>query len=93
MNFVNTLVFSRIAVSTNAPLGTSLDFAPLQPFAANPETLVEILNERLLHGSMSDQMRASIVRAVFAVARTNTLKRVRTAVYLVLTSSQYQVER
>ena len=93
VNFVNTLVFSRIAVSTNAPLGTSLDFAPLQPFAANPETLVEILNERLLHGSMSDQMRASIVRAVFAVARTNTLKRVRTAVYLVLTSSQYQVER
>ena len=38
-------------------------------------------------------MRSSIVGAVNAVAATNTLKRARTAVYLVATSSQYQVER
>ena len=92
-NFVNTMVFSRIAISANAPSGTSLTLAPLQPLAADPASLVDSLNERLLHGSMPSMMRDSIVRAVSAVAPTNSLKRVRTAVYLVLTSSQYQVER
>ena len=92
-NFVNTMVFSRIAVSANAPSGTSLTLAPLQPLAADPASLVDYVNERLLHGSMSGMTRESIVRAVSAVARTNLLKRVRTAVYLVLTASQYQVER
>jgi hypothetical protein len=38
-------------------------------------------------------MRTSIAGAVGAVAASNSLKRVRTAAYLVLTSSQYQVER
>ena len=38
-------------------------------------------------------MRDSIVGAVTAVAASNPLKRARTAVYLVATSSQYQVER
>ena len=35
-NFVNTMVFSRIAVGTNAPSGTSLDFSPLQALAGRP---------------------------------------------------------
>jgi uncharacterized protein (DUF1800 family) len=92
-NFVNTMVFSRIPVSTNAPSGTAIDFTPLLPMAGNPSALVDYLDVLLLHGSMSDQMRSSIAQAVSAVARTNALKRVRTAAYLVLTSSQYQVER
>ena len=93
LNFVNTMVFSRINVSTNAPLGTSLDFTPLLPLAATPAALVAALDDVLLHGSMSADMRASIEQAVAAVAPSNSLKRVRTAAYLILTSSQYQVER
>jgi hypothetical protein len=92
-NFVNTMVFSRIAVSTNSPAGTSLDFTPLLPMAGSPSTLVDALNAQLLHGTMSSDMRTSIVAAVNAVSASNSLKRVRTAVYLVLTSSPYQVER
>jgi hypothetical protein len=38
-------------------------------------------------------MRDSIIQAVSAVPAANTLKRARTALYLVATSSQYQVER
>ena len=38
-------------------------------------------------------MRQTIEKAVAAVAPANALKRVRTAAYLILTSSQYQVER
>jgi hypothetical protein len=93
INFVNTLVFSGIPVSASAPSGTALDLAPLQALAESPEQLVDALNELLMHGTMSPVMRASIIQAVSAVGRTNTLKRARTAVYLVATSSQYQVER
>jgi uncharacterized protein (DUF1800 family) len=92
-NFVNTMVYSRINVSANSPNGTSLDLSPLQPLAATPDALLEELNQRLLHGSMSAAMRSSILNAVNAVPASDSLRRVRTAVYLVLTSSQYQVQR
>jgi hypothetical protein len=93
LNFVNTMVYSRINVSANAPAGTSIDLSPLQPLAARPADLVDELNLRLLHDSMSAQMRDSIVAAVSAVSANDSLRRVRTAVYLVLTSPQYQVQR
>ena len=93
LNFVNTMVYSRINTSTNAPSGTSIDVSPLQPLASNPKFLVEELDQRLLHGTMPFQTLASIVGAVNAVPASDSLRRVRTAVYLVLTSSQYQVQR
>jgi hypothetical protein len=65
----------------------------MQPLANSPDSLVEELNQRLLHGTMSEQMRCSIVQAINAVPAADPLRRVRTAVYLVLTSSQYQVQR
>jgi uncharacterized protein (DUF1800 family) len=92
-NFVNTIVFSGIAVSANAPFGTSTDLTPLLPLAASPTDLVDALDDLLLHGSMSIEMHDSIVQAVTAVSSANLLKRARTAVYLILSSSQYQVER
>ena len=59
----------------------------------NRDFIVDALDRLLLHGTMSDDMRTSIIGAVNAVAATSPLKRARTAAYLVLTSSQYQVER
>jgi len=38
-------------------------------------------------------MRQSIKAAVSAISATNAISRVRTAVYLIATSSQYQVQR
>lgn len=92
-NFVNSIVFGNIAVSTNAPNGTSIDLSGLQTIASNPTQLVNKLDELMMHGTMSAEMRNSIVSAVSAVAESNSLKRARTAVYLVATSSQYQVEK
>jgi uncharacterized protein (DUF1800 family) len=92
-NFVNTMVFSTIPVGPNAPSGTSTDLSPLTAFAGNPDALLDDLNNLLLHGTMSGAMRDTIRQAVVAVPASNPLKRARTAVYLVATSSQYQVER
>jgi uncharacterized protein (DUF1800 family) len=98
-NVMNTLIFSSIAVNCSAtscytPNGTSIDMTELQQLAPTPANLVDKLNRLLLHGTMSDEMRSSIETAVLAVTpSTDTLKRARQALYLVATSSQYQVQR
>ncbi len=98
-NFFNQITFSNgIAVncgtnSCNSPNGTSIDVTELQLLSANPVNLVDRLNQLMLHGTMSDEMKDSIVTAVSAVSSNNTLLRARQALYLVATSSQYQVQR
>jgi hypothetical protein len=77
----------------DVPYGTSLDLSELQLLAAHPDSLVDKLNRLLLHGTMSDELRASIVSAVSAVDSSDPLGRAEQALYLVAVSSQYQVER
>jgi hypothetical protein len=89
-----------------APLGTSIDLTSLRDLATADPTgnaLADRLNQLLLHGTMSTSgdagnplMREKILTAVQAVPTTasnRALKQARTALYLVLTSSQYQVQR
>ena len=92
-NFINTMVFSTIGVGNNSPKGTSLDLSKLQALAAKPESLVTELNRLLMHGSMSSGMQTAVLNAVNAVSSTKPLLRAQQALYLVATSSQYQVER
>ena len=101
-NFVNTLFLTNggngIPVSSpNRPQGTQISFASFQAMSTTPQQLVDALNARLMHGTMSSQMNASIVGQVTAItnanATTQALQRTQTAIYLVATSSQYQVER
>jgi uncharacterized protein (DUF1800 family) len=96
-NFVERLVFSGIPANVDNypfnPSGTSLDFSAVLPLAGNPQLLVDTLNTLMMSGRMSSAMNTAVVTAVQAVASSNPLKQVRTAVYLIATSSQYQVER
>ena len=95
-NFVNTMTFGGgIQPSgTDTPNGTSIDFTELQQLAPDATNLVDRLNRLLMHGTMSDEMKNSIITAVNAVTpSTDTLKRARQALYLVATSSQYQAQR
>lgn len=92
INFVNQMTLGGgIQTSTNAPNGTGLNLTPWLPLASDPGALTDAVGNLLLHGTMSSDMRAHIVSAVGAVSPANTLKRVRTAIYLVASSSQYQV--
>lgn len=102
-NFVNRFTFTTPAVPISAPTnfggapnGTSLDFSDLQTLAAADTTgnqLVDELNRRMMHSTMSAQMKSTILTAVTAIASTDPLQRAKQAVYLVTTSSQYQVQR
>ena len=93
-NFVNRVIFSTIpAAPPNRPSGTSIDLALWDPLAADPDQLLDALNTLLLHGTMSAEMRETIKTAVTSVPEGNRRLRVRTAIYLIATSSQYQVQR
>ena len=103
-NNINTLIFtgvgtntSPIATNPDRPRGTSIDIANLEAMAGNPVDVVNTLDVLLLHGTMHPQMRSSIITAMNAIndanITTRNQNRARTAVYLVSTSSQYEIQR
>jgi len=72
INFVNTLVFNGIPINEErrVTLGTSISVADIQALAeADPSgnQMMDILNIRMMHGTMSQQMRSTILNAVLTV--------------------------
>jgi uncharacterized protein (DUF1800 family) len=94
-NVANTLAFGTIGPLATYPgaTGTKPDWLTLQALASDPNALSDKLDALLLHGTMSPAMRAGLVTAVNAVPASDTATRAKTAYYLVVTSSDYQVER
>jgi uncharacterized protein (DUF1800 family) len=95
-NFANSLVFSNgIAPDPTlfASTGTQVNLASYQAAAMDSTALANLLDRNLLGGRMSDAMRSAVVSAVNAASPTDALARARTGVWLVTTSSQYQVQR
>jgi hypothetical protein len=103
-NDINTLVYSGVSANTtptagspDRPRGTSIDTSNLEALAGNPNDVLDQLNQVLLHGTMSAQMRASITTAMNFIndanIATRNQKRARLAIYLVATSSQYDIQR
>jgi len=88
INFVNSFVYGSIGN------GTAVDFTPYATLAGDPDRLLDSLNTLLLHGTMSASARASILAAVKAVPSgpSQNLERANAAIYLIASSSQYQIE-
>jgi uncharacterized protein (DUF1800 family) len=83
-NFVNEAVYGTIGKSMTPDLSPYLLLAP------NPDQLVDKLSEVMMHGQMSPEMRSTIIGAISGVS--DNTKRVKAALYLIGTSSQFQVE-
>jgi hypothetical protein len=98
-NFVNTLVHvgvnpnSTPSASPSRPRGTSIDLSPLVALASDAPQLVSALDRLMLHGTMSQAMRASLLKAVESIPSSETGKRAQMALYVVATSPQYEVQR
>lgn len=101
-NFMNSIfvVSGGIAPSgVNRPTGTQVNYSAYQNIVASgtPQQLVDALNTRLMHGTMSAAMNANIVTAITAITNatpaTQAQQRTQTAIYLIATSAQFQVER
>ena len=86
VNFVNSIVYGQISS------GTKVNLSPVIT-AGTPDQMADWLNTLFLHGTMSSSVKTSITTAVNAASSTDTTSQARAAVYLVLSSSQYQVQR
>src|SRR5450631_1671922 len=91
-NFIYTLLFGTIAPDPTIPgsTGTTVPLTSLQTSAGDAGALADRLNALLMHGTMSAGVRQAVMNAVNAVATSDSLDRVRAAVYVVATSAQYQ---
>ena len=96
-NLLYLLIFEGLTPNaTDSLKGTSLDLSEMIAYSegdASGNNLLDALNNKLMHGALTPEHRTSILNAVVAVPAENPLLRVKTAVYLIAASSQYQVQR
>ena len=95
-NYIYQMTFGNGAAPDTTlagAVGTHINMANFQPYAGNPDQLVDLLGSMLLPGQMTPELKTPIVAAVTAVTATNTLDRVRTAIYLIAASPRFQLER
>jgi len=75
---------------------TRIDLSAYAAIAGNDSDLgimVDAMNLQLLHGTMLPEMRTAILTAVSARPSDDPMGRAQAAAYLVVSSSQYQVQR
>lgn len=78
------------------PKGTRVNLSDLEALMAADSTgnrLLDDLNKRMLHGTMTESMRTKILSAMNDLPSNQTANKVKTAVYLVASSLQFQVQR
>jgi uncharacterized protein (DUF1800 family) len=92
VNFLNSIVYGSISGNTK------LDFSPVVT-AGTPDQMVAWLNNLFLHGTMSDSMKQSVLTAIGAIpaatppSSNDLTNQAKAAIYLLTSSSQYQVQR
>ncbi len=95
-NFANTLSFAAAIpplTTWAGATGTLANWSALQALAANPQALVDELDALLLHGTMSQAMRSTLLGAIASIPASNPQLRAKTAFYLAISAPEYQVER
>lgn len=85
--------FAGRLISGNFGGDVVIDYSAFTSRAADPAALVDYCSALLMGGQMSTDQRNEIINAVRVTPATNTTERVRTALYLVLVSAQFQVDR
>ena len=61
--------------------------------ASNPTQLVDHLNTLLMNGAMSSAMRSTLINAITQIPASNPAERARTAIYLVINSPEFVVQK
>ena len=74
-------------------VGTKVDLQPFRNVAASPADLVNLVNARLFGGGMPLGLRDEVYDAIAAIPASQRGERARTALFLTLTSFQFQVIR
>jgi endo-chitodextinase len=88
-NFLNKTIYSYLGTTNRV----TLNFSNELPLAANPTQLVDHLNLLLMAGNMSPSMRATLINAVTSIPAKNSKERVQTAIYLVVNSPEFVIDK
>ena len=84
VNFVNDLVYGSVSSTTTTDISVYVGLAP------NPSALVDTLANVMLHGQISDSARSTIITNISNI--TDNTRRTKSAIYLIGSSSQFQVQ-
>jgi uncharacterized protein (DUF1800 family) len=89
-NYYRGAIYSGLGPTTaRVTLNISNEIA----LAANPTQLIDHLNALLMYGNMSTAMRTILINAVTQIPSNNPTERARTAIYLVINSPEYTVDK
>jgi uncharacterized protein (DUF1800 family) len=89
-NYLRTAIYSFLGPSSDR---ITLNLTAEQTRASDPAGLVDHLNSVLMAGGMSSSARNIMINAVTQIPASNTLERVRTAIYLVVNSPEFVVDK
>jgi hypothetical protein len=89
-NYLRNIINGGMGPTENR---TTINLTYEQSIAGNPAQLVDHLNGLLMGGTMSPAMRTIIIDAVTKTTATNAVERVRTAIYLVVNSPEYVIQK
>ena len=84
INFVNDMVYGSVGSSTKT------DISSYVTAAADVNKLLDLVSLNMMHGQMSDSMRSTLFSTISGIS--NNTHRAKAALYLVGSSSQFQVE-
>ena len=95
--FVNKLIFAPIppdpSVTFIVPTGTSLDLSAWVAAAAVPTTLIQDIDTQFFHGAMSSALINTLSNLIAQIPATDTTDIAKTALYVAITSPEFQVEQ
>jgi len=89
-NYLRTGIYGTLGPSSDR---ITLNISNEQTLAANPTALVDHLNTLLMAGSMSPEMRNILINAITQIPSSNPLERARTAIYLVINSPEFTIDK
>ena len=91
-NFFNTAIYSYLGPGSDR-ITLNIVNEQNQTSGADPAKLVDHLNALLMAGSMSSEMRTVLINAITQIPATNPAERVKSAIYLVINSPEFTVEK
>ena len=64
-----------------------------EALAGDPEALLDHLDVLMMAGGMTDEMRATLLAHIRSIPESNPTQRVEDAIYLIMTSPQYLIQK
>jgi uncharacterized protein (DUF1800 family) len=89
-NYFRTAIYSTLGPASDR---ITLNLAAAQALADNPTGLVDYLNNLLMAQSMSTEMRNILTNAITQIPANNPAERTKTAIYLVINSPEFTIDK